>query len=208
MAGPAGPPFARGPIAAMVAFDGRSSPRAARLRLPRAAAPPHARPPDELGEHARSAPQCPEASGGQHSVCASPSTFSAAEVGRHNRPADCWVVVRGRVYDVTAWVPRHPGGDLIFVKAGGDCTQLFDAYHPLAARWAAGPPSPERERCQRRGTRCEPNKQATRVLDRQLADTCPAFLKVAAAARQESSCKILHWHSRPRFGRRHFAAQL
>lgn len=60
--------------------------------------------------------------------------FSLEEVAKHNGPADCWVIVRGRVYDVTAWVPKHPGGDLIFVKAGKDCTQLFDSYHPLSAR--------------------------------------------------------------------------
>eukprot|EP00873_Tetraselmis_striata_P024749 jgi/Tetstr1/445013/TSEL_032821.t1 len=60
--------------------------------------------------------------------------FSVEDVARHNTPADCWVIVRGRVYDVTAWAPKHPGGDLLFVKAGGDCTQLFDSYHPLSAR--------------------------------------------------------------------------
>lgn len=64
--------------------------------------------------------------------------FSVEDVARHNTPADCWVIVRGRVYDVTAWAPKHPGGDLLFVKAGGDCTQLFDSYHPLSARCDMG----------------------------------------------------------------------
>ena len=34
-------------------------------------------------------------------------------------------------------VPLHPGGPLIYVAAGKDCTQLFDAYHPLHVRRAA-----------------------------------------------------------------------
>jgi cytochrome b involved in lipid metabolism len=28
-------------------------------------------------------------------------TFSLAEVAKHNKPEDCWVVIRGKVYDVT-----------------------------------------------------------------------------------------------------------
>ena len=34
-------------------------------------------------------------------------------------------------------VPLHPGGPLIYVAAGKDCTQLFDAYHPLHVRRVA-----------------------------------------------------------------------
>lgn len=51
------------------------------------------------------------------------------EVASHCTKDDCWVIVHGDVYDVTAYVPRHPGGALIYVKAGGDCSQLFDSYH-------------------------------------------------------------------------------
>ena len=59
--------------------------------------------------------------------------FGALEVAAHHTPDDCWVVVNGGVYDVTSFVPRHPGGAMIYVKAGGDCTQLFESYHPLSA---------------------------------------------------------------------------
>ena len=31
-------------------------------------------------------------------------------------------------------MPHHPGGPLIYVAAGKDCTQLFESYHPLAVR--------------------------------------------------------------------------
>lgn len=33
---------------------------------------------------------------------------SRAEVAAHNRPEDCWLVIRGKVYDVTDYLPSHP----------------------------------------------------------------------------------------------------
>eukprot|EP00192_Tetraselmis_astigmatica_P005897 CAMPEP_0117674960 /NCGR_PEP_ID=MMETSP0804-20121206/15338_1 /TAXON_ID=1074897 /ORGANISM="Tetraselmis astigmatica, Strain CCMP880" /LENGTH=451 /DNA_ID=CAMNT_0005483907 /DNA_START=372 /DNA_END=1727 /DNA_ORIENTATION=- len=60
--------------------------------------------------------------------------LTIAEIAHHDSCKDCWIVVRGKVYDVTSWVPRHPGGDIIFVNAGKDCTQLFESYHSLSAR--------------------------------------------------------------------------
>lgn len=64
-----------------------------------------------------------------------PQSHSLASVAKHNKPNDCWVIIRDKVYNVTAWVPRHPGGALIYINAGKDCTQLFDSYHPLYVRY-------------------------------------------------------------------------
>lgn len=55
--------------------------------------------------------------------------IAVADVEKHCTPQDCWVIVHGNVYDVTEYVSRHPGGTMIYVKAGGDCSQLFDSYH-------------------------------------------------------------------------------
>lgn len=60
--------------------------------------------------------------------------FCYEEVRRHNRKDDCWVIVDGGVYDVTAFVPRHPGGNMIYINAGKDSTYLFECYHPAGAR--------------------------------------------------------------------------
>ncbi|KAG0568065.1 hypothetical protein KC19_7G183900 [Ceratodon purpureus] len=60
--------------------------------------------------------------------------YTLEDVSHHSSPSDCWLVIWGKVYDVTRWVPNHPGGSLIHVKAGQDCTQLFDSYHPLYVR--------------------------------------------------------------------------
>ncbi|GMH39558.1 hypothetical protein BSKO_07456 [Bryopsis sp. KO-2023] len=65
---------------------------------------------------------------------ASKSVFTFAEVSKHNQADDCWMVVSGKVYDVTKFVPRHPGGNMIYVNAGKDATNLFDSYHPPGAR--------------------------------------------------------------------------
>lgn len=58
-----------------------------------------------------------------------PSKIAVEDVAKHCTPEDCWVIVHGKVYDVTQYIPRHPGGAMIYVKAGGDCSQLFDSYH-------------------------------------------------------------------------------
>ena len=63
-----------------------------------------------------------------------PRTFTAKEVAAHATPGDLWVIYKGSVFDVTSFAPRHPGGNMIWVKAGGDCTQLFDSYHPLRTK--------------------------------------------------------------------------
>jgi len=60
--------------------------------------------------------------------------YTLQEVAQHSSPTDCWLIIRRKVYDVSPWVRRHPGGDLLLVKAGRDCTQLFDSYHPVSAR--------------------------------------------------------------------------
>jgi len=57
--------------------------------------------------------------------------FTWDDIHAHRSENDCWVVIRGKVYDVTSWVPNHPGGRLIMDGAGRDSTALFMSYHPL-----------------------------------------------------------------------------
>lgn len=35
------------------------------------------------------------------------------EVAKHNKRDDAWIVIEDKVYDVTTFVPEHPGGDII-----------------------------------------------------------------------------------------------
>ncbi|MEY4544740.1 MAG: hypothetical protein RL685_935 [Pseudomonadota bacterium] len=34
--------------------------------------------------------------------------FTLADVAAHSKPGDCWMAIGGSVYDVSAYVPRHP----------------------------------------------------------------------------------------------------
>lgn len=36
--------------------------------------------------------------------------ISWEEFIKHNSENDCWMCVRGKVYEVTSWIPKHPGG--------------------------------------------------------------------------------------------------
>lgn len=61
-------------------------------------------------------------------------TYTVEDIAIHNTPEDCWLIIDGGVYDVSSFVRLHPGGDMIFVRAGGDCSDLFASYHPLQIR--------------------------------------------------------------------------
>lgn len=52
-------------------------------------------------------------------------------VARHTSPDDCWVILYNTVYDVTEFLPSHPGGTKIILKlAGRDATEEYDPIHP------------------------------------------------------------------------------
>jgi hypothetical protein len=39
-------------------------------------------------------------------------------VEQHNTTDDCWIVIKGHVYDVTDFAPMHPGGRAIYTMGG------------------------------------------------------------------------------------------
>uniref|UniRef100_A0A7C9DYF6 Cytochrome b5 heme-binding domain-containing protein n=1 Tax=Opuntia streptacantha TaxID=393608 RepID=A0A7C9DYF6_OPUST len=62
--------------------------------------------------------------------------FSMEEAAQHNTKDDCWVVIDGKVYDVTPYLDEHPGGDDVLLTATGkDAQEEFeDAGHSQDAR--------------------------------------------------------------------------
>ena len=59
------------------------------------------------------------------------SLISMAEVAKHNKPNDLWVVIKGMVYDLSSFYQVHPGGkNIVLQVAGKDATIQFDPFHP------------------------------------------------------------------------------
>jgi len=55
--------------------------------------------------------------------------YSIEEVSRHNKENDCWMIIKGKIYDVTNYFPFHPGGTKALLKfAGKDATENVE-YH-------------------------------------------------------------------------------
>ncbi len=53
------------------------------------------------------------------------------EVECHNTPDDCWIVINGKVYDLSSFQKEHPGGSkTITDNAGKDVSNLFNSVHP------------------------------------------------------------------------------
>ncbi|KAK8112058.1 L-lactate dehydrogenase (cytochrome) [Apiospora kogelbergensis] len=59
-----------------------------------------------------------------------PPKLDAAVIARHASPDDCWVVVNGKVYDLTKFAPEHPGGaDIVYTWAGKDASEIYNEFH-------------------------------------------------------------------------------
>ncbi|ANZ75196.1 BA75_03029T0 [Komagataella pastoris] len=53
------------------------------------------------------------------------------ELAKHNSGTDCWVAINGKVYDLTEFLPQHPGGrNVILKRAGKDASKVFNPIHP------------------------------------------------------------------------------
>lgn len=55
-----------------------------------------------------------------------PHTIPLSEVAKHNSEKSCWMAIHGKVYDVTKFIPDHPGQDVILVGCGKDATYYFE----------------------------------------------------------------------------------
>jgi predicted heme/steroid binding protein len=57
--------------------------------------------------------------------------YTAEEVAKHCTREDLWLIIDGKVYDVTQYVEEHHGGDAILNRPGLDNTEGFrGTQHP------------------------------------------------------------------------------
>jgi len=55
------------------------------------------------------------------------SSYTLADVAKHATASDCWMVLNStKVYNVTAFIPMHPGGSTMVPYCGKDGTQAFN----------------------------------------------------------------------------------
>jgi cytochrome b involved in lipid metabolism len=56
------------------------------------------------------------------------------EVAKNNTPSDCWIVLKGDVYNITSYLGMHPSGPACILNfSGDDLTDAFMKRH----RWVS-----------------------------------------------------------------------
>jgi cytochrome b involved in lipid metabolism len=91
---------------------------------PSAAATPAAKPTPAVTPAAKPTPATTVAAG-----------YTMAQVKANNGRAKCWTVISENVYDLTAWINAHPGGEgAIISLCGTDGTASFNAMHRNQSR--------------------------------------------------------------------------
>ncbi|GAB2228378.1 hypothetical protein Droror1_Dr00010214 [Drosera rotundifolia] len=62
--------------------------------------------------------------------------YSLSQVAQHKSKTDCWMVIHGKVVNVTKFLEEHPGGEEVLLEvAGKDASKEFeDIGHSKAAQ--------------------------------------------------------------------------
>jgi len=66
-------------------------------------------------------------------------SFTLEEVAKHSSEGDSWIVIDGKVYDVSKFAKVHPGGaGILRLYAGKDATNEFFSFHKAAVLATTG----------------------------------------------------------------------
>lgn len=57
--------------------------------------------------------------------------YTYEDVRNHRSSSSAWTAIHGKVYDITSFLSRHPGGAVILTSLGRDGTILFESHHNL-----------------------------------------------------------------------------
>ncbi|XP_072277877.1 fatty acid desaturase 2-like [Pyxicephalus adspersus] len=57
--------------------------------------------------------------------------YTWEEIQKHNTRTDKWLVIDRKIYNISQWLKRHPGGIRVISHfAGEDASEAFQAFHP------------------------------------------------------------------------------
>lgn len=48
-----------------------------------------------------------------------PSAYSTLEVAKHSSADDAWLIIGGKVLNISTWLNDHPGGDVVLLDLAG-----------------------------------------------------------------------------------------
>lgn len=55
------------------------------------------------------------------------SAYTSKQVAEHNKKYDNWIIINDKVYDITDFIEKHPGGvDKLLNVAGQEVTEKFN----------------------------------------------------------------------------------
>ncbi|CAE7235104.1 Cyt-b5 [Symbiodinium sp. CCMP2592] len=81
-------------------------------------------------EHPASVPEFQQKVIHEPGTSAISKNIPLSEVNRHCTPENCWVALNGKVYDLSEFMDRHPGGPTtILAWAGKDASKFFNEIH-------------------------------------------------------------------------------
>ena len=60
-------------------------------------------------------------------AAAAEKVIARSELAKHALPDNCWMAIRGTVYDLSAYLPRHPSPpELVLPWCGKEATEAYD----------------------------------------------------------------------------------
>ena len=65
--------------------------------------------------------------------------LSIEELSKHNNQNDCWLLINGKIYDITSFFGSHPGGNSTMAPTcGTDATNAYMTKDPYATDSTSG----------------------------------------------------------------------
>jgi len=62
-------------------------------------------------------------------------TYTLSEVAKHSSEIDCWMIISGKIYDITDYFGQHPGGDRTMTPyCGKDGTTAYETKDKARAQ--------------------------------------------------------------------------